>query len=931
MPKLPSNNSSEDDFGNDEKSQLPTAVNKRSDPGEGGCETLAPLMNGDCSETQNFSQNPPDATNPPPEPNADGTLDFSISEVVRVARPSTGDGAVSPPTSQMRVPRQIGDYRIERILGRGGMGIVYKARQTKLGRDVALKMVLAGAHASDDVLTRFIAEAKAVAHLQHPNIVQIFEVGEHEGLPFFSLEYVDGNSLDKRVAGKPLPPEDAARLTITLCEAMQYAHEHGVLHRDLKPANILMTSAGVPKVTDFGLAKRLEDADDTSSTRTGTIMGTPSYMSPEQARGAVKELGPATDQYSLGAILYEFLTGRPPFVAPKPFDVILQVLRNEPISPKQFLPKMPVDIETICLKALQKDPAKRYGSCAEMASDLGRFLRNEPIQARPVGPIEHAWRWCRRNPLVASLSTAAIMALLAVAIVSTWSTLTLRDKNAQLVKSQEATLEQARIAKENETKAVEQEGIAVSRAKSIVEVVQEFYSEVRGIDVFQMPRMKETRDRMMRVLLPVVEREVLSQNPKDDDAIKTHAALQMSVADSMVSQNMTESAEKIYLQLEQLFRERAEKKKTDAARANHILMLRPLGNLKRELARDMTASLAYFEQVLAIASDVVNNSRSDENGLGKKSDFQRYKNLAVSHHDLAVTLYRIGDVNAAHRHFDTAIQTYMALQAFIDTDPDIALKKEAGKLQAIREIQALTAISEFANSFVVYRQGQPEVAEPVIRRLTEEARKAQEGDVTNAQSLRDYCGKLGILAEFLAQTDRIDEAMPLFNEAAMLGDKLLTFAPDNSEFQRTTALAYYRKCQWEREQKRPEAETAGRRALALRTSRVKYDPLNDRFRIELMLSEAQCGKPVEALRVADEFAEKLVVDNELLIEIARTYAQISERSPESERLTLMNKATEAIRRAAKQQHQDSVSLTKEIDLKPLRVYPPFLEIASLDR
>ena len=195
------------------------------------------------------------------------------------------------------------------------MGIVYRARHRKLDRDVALKMILAGAHASSDQLQRFVLEARAVAHLQHPNIVQIFEVGEQEGLPYFSLEYVDGQRLDKLVRGKTLPHIDAATIIETLARVMHYAHEHGVLHRDLKPANVLLTKSGIPKVTDFGLAKRLQDVGDSASTRTGTIMGTPSYMSPEQASGNVRELGPATDQYSLGAMLYEFLTGRPPFLA----------------------------------------------------------------------------------------------------------------------------------------------------------------------------------------------------------------------------------------------------------------------------------------------------------------------------------------------------------------------------------------------------------------------------------------------------------------------------------------------------------------------------------------------------------------------------------------------------------------------------------------
>ncbi len=230
-----------------------------------------------------------------------GTMDFSLSDKAEQV-----GNAVS---EEFFRPKQMGDYLIERVLGQGAMGIVYRARQTKLGRVVALKMIRAGAHASSEFLSRFEAEAKAVAHLQHPNIVQIFEIGEHEKLPYFSLEFVDGSSLDRELARNPMTSQAAAQLTITLCGAMQYAHDHGVLHRDLKPANVLISKEGLAKVTDFGLAKLTEDGDASSSTQTGTIMGTPSYMSPEQALGQVHELGPATDQYSLGQCCTSFSQG----------------------------------------------------------------------------------------------------------------------------------------------------------------------------------------------------------------------------------------------------------------------------------------------------------------------------------------------------------------------------------------------------------------------------------------------------------------------------------------------------------------------------------------------------------------------------------------------------------------------------------------------
>ncbi|RLS30011.1 MAG: serine/threonine protein kinase, partial [Planctomycetota bacterium] len=319
-------------------------------------------------------------------------------------------GPTIDPVTGREIP-YVSGYDILGELGRGGMGVVYKARQRKLNRLVALKMVLAGGHAGPEQLARFQIEAQAVAALQHPNIVQIYEVGESDSLPHFSLEYVDGAPLDKALAGKPQVPKDAARLLETLSHAMHFAHQHGIVHRDLKPANILVSSEGVPKITDFGLAKQLEG--DSSQTKEGALMGTPSYMAPEQARGEFKDLGPAADVYSLGAMLYEMLVGRPPFLGATPFETIFQVIKEEPVPPSRLIPKLPQDIETICLKCLQKEPSKRYATAELLAEDCRRFVSGEPILSRPISPVERLWRWCRRNPRVAGL-IATVASLLVV-------------------------------------------------------------------------------------------------------------------------------------------------------------------------------------------------------------------------------------------------------------------------------------------------------------------------------------------------------------------------------------------------------------------------------------------------------------------------------------------------------------------------------------
>ncbi len=322
-------------------------------------------------------------------------------------------GAAEPAQAEAPSPARIryfGDYEIVRELARGGMGVVFQARQMSLNRKVALKMILAGQLANETDVRRFYTEAEAAAHLDHPGIVPIFEVREHEEQHYFSMGFVEGQSFAQRLAAGPLPPREAAALMVKVAEAIAYAHQRGVIHRDLKPANILLDQAANPRVTDFGLAKKLEG--NSSLTGSGQIMGTPSYMPPEQARGQRGEVGPAADVYALGATLYALVTGRPPFQAATPMDTVIQVLSDEPVPPRRLNQAVDRDLETICLKAMAKEPARRYTTAGDLATDLRRFLDGEPIRARPVSALEKGWRWCRRRPVIAGLTAAVVVAVL---------------------------------------------------------------------------------------------------------------------------------------------------------------------------------------------------------------------------------------------------------------------------------------------------------------------------------------------------------------------------------------------------------------------------------------------------------------------------------------------------------------------------------------
>jgi tetratricopeptide (TPR) repeat protein len=316
------------------------------------------------------------------------------------------------------VPPEIPGFEVGGILGRGGMAVVYRAWQQELNRPVALKMVHAGAVASNALQARFRIEAEAIARLRHPNIVQIHGVDQHKGALVLILELVEGQNLARRIAGTPQPVAWSATLVETVARAIHAAHQQGVVHRDLTPANILLTADDAPKITDFGLAKLMKGGSDLRS-QTGELLGTPSYMAPEQAASRHEAIGATTDVYALGAILYELLAGRPPFKAESPLETLRQVISAEPVPPSRLRPNLARDLETICLKCLQKEPAHRYGGALDVALDLRRFLESRPIQARRSGAAERAWRFCRRNPAVASLLALVIVLCCTMAIGST--------------------------------------------------------------------------------------------------------------------------------------------------------------------------------------------------------------------------------------------------------------------------------------------------------------------------------------------------------------------------------------------------------------------------------------------------------------------------------------------------------------------------------
>ena len=470
-----------------------------------------------------------------------------------------------PPTRAPEIP----GYQIIEELGRGGMGVVYHAVQVRLNRPVALKMILAGEFAGAAERVRFMTEAEVIARLHHPNIVQLYEFNVHNGVPYFSLEFVDGGTLERRLARQPLAPAEAAALLETLARAIQYAHDHSVVHRDLKPSNILLEplpqngsgpptggqsshrhlhgnssfgtlscvvreTAVVPKVTDFGLAKT--SAGSTGLTQSGAIMGTPSYMAPEQAEGKGREVGPVADVYSLGAILYECLTGRPPFHAATPVDTIVQALNEEVVAPRRLQPNVPRDLETICLKCLRKDPARRYATADELAEDLRRLLSGESIKARPVGPVERSVRWARRRPAAAALLGVTTLAALVILVGGWASSARLRTALAD-TQEQRGLADIRRQEAEGERQRAQDAAAEADRQRQAVATSLRNRLDVVDDILFNMDARLENASGMesiRREFLDEVRRfsdQLLKENPDDPSVMRQSGRVYRSIGE----------------------------------------------------------------------------------------------------------------------------------------------------------------------------------------------------------------------------------------------------------------------------------------------------------------------------------------------------------------------------------------------------------------
>jgi serine/threonine protein kinase len=786
--------------------------------------------------------------------------------------PSTVVSAETPsrPALPAGAP-QVPGYEILGELGRGGMGVVYRARQTSLNRLVALKMILAGGYAGEAELMRFRTEAEAIARLQHANIVQIHEVGEADGRPFFSLEYCGGGSLDRRLNGTPLPAPEAARLGETLARAMDAAHRAGVVHRDLKPANILLSSGGcqppdevqgsgglrppladcTPKISDFGLAKRLDDAGQTTS---GAILGTPSYMAPEQAEGRTREVGPATDVYALGALLYELLTGRPPFRAATPLETLRQVAADEPVSPRRLQPQTPHDLETVCLTCLHKDPRRRYASALALADDLRRFRAGEPVAARPVGPVGRGWRWCRRNPVTAALLGAVAAALVGGTAVASYFAYDARRQAGEAFRARGR-------AEQKEQEARAEGARAQNNLQEALASIDQMLTHVGERRLQHVPQFDRERRSILQDALKLQQR-LLDQNSTEPSARLETAKAHVRVGDIDYFLGEDRSAEQAYRESIRLL---------EALTADY-----PGGPAYQAALAQSHHQLAFL--LLTTAAGPEGAARAEEHfaealrlrdGLVRAHpDDRDAQALLAKEHYIIAQFYRD---QGKPREAEDSFQQTVRLQLRLLRSP-AASAEEQGTLASIYNSMGYfyQVTSQWAQAEAAYDEG---------RRLFEQLVAARPTDLHFLEEQAFVAGSLGLVYE---NTQRLEQ----YRRGARLYEPLARSHPTFPVYMQELARDYVNLAGLLRRKGRT-AEALGCDTRAVRLLRAGLEKVPDDKEMAELLQRAYAGrtealgllprevKDVEAYRQAAAGQEALAAEFPAVLDYAVDAAAVS--------------------------------------------------------
>jgi tetratricopeptide (TPR) repeat protein/predicted Ser/Thr protein kinase len=771
-------------------------------------------------------------------------------------------------------PVRIAGYEVLGRLGKGGMGVVYQAQQTALRRMVALKMILHAGHAGRDERRRFHAEAEAVAQLQHPNIVQVYEVGRHDGMPYFSLEFCAGGSLEKQLDGTPWEPKRAAALVEVLARAMQAAHQAGIIHRDLKPANVLLTADGTPKITDFGLVKRL---DVPGHTQSRGMVGTPSYMPPEQTGADRGPVGPAADVYALGAILYELLSGRPPFKAATPMDTVLQVLAEEPVPVRRLQPQVPHDIETICHKCLEKDPKKRYPSAAALAEDLQRFQAGEPVRARPVGPVGRVLKWARRKPAVAGLLPAVLL-VLAGGIVgtSTGMVRALRERDQK-----DEALWQTRQALNTMTDEVvaDLQGAQVQlteRNRQFLKKVLDYHA------AFAAARADDPEGRHGRAggFFRVGEiRLYLGELPEAETAFREAIALQKELADEFPArQDIRRELGQSYHQLGMLLgpadrgKEAEEAERESIAVSRQLVAESTLPQYRVDLAKSESSLGTYFlkelqfeeaekhfREALAIAQQLVHE----------------FPDVADYHHDLFHTYYDLGLLLSNSSRSEEAEKCCKEVMALAqELIPRFRSRPELR--QDLGDIYMFLAVLLQSTP----RRDEAEKAWRQARSIFKEISAEFPARPFFRHKLAGCDNNLGML---LVNTNRLEEAEEVWSETLALFKQLCAEIQTRPDFRMHMAMSYANLALvLDRTHRKKEAEEAWQKAVEIARELVQKYPKQIAYRKVLAMISGhlamylhKTGKSAEAETTWREVLEvsKPVTHD---VELSDTYRKLAD-------------------------------------------------------
>jgi tRNA A-37 threonylcarbamoyl transferase component Bud32 len=841
--------------------------------------------------------------------------------VAAVAPQATTDGPGTTPAAATAGWPHLPGYEIEAELGRGGMGVVYKARQTDLHRPVALKMILAGAHASAAQLARFRAEARAEARLQHPNIVQVYEIGEHDGLPYFSLEFVDGGSLGQKAGRQPQPPRDAARLVESLARATHYAHERGVVHRDLKPANVLLTADGTPKIADFGLAKVLDD--EAGSTRTGSVVGTPSYMAPEQALGHHRDVGRTTDVYALGAVLYELLTGRPPFLGATMLDTVEQVRTEEPLPPTRLQPKIPRDLETICLKCLQKDARKRYAGADELAEDLRRFLAGEPIKARPVGSAERLWRWCRRNPRLAGLSAAVVMLLLTVTAGALAFAYQIDRKQRETEQARAEAVEASAAAQENARRAQAESERADANAREAVaryNLALDALNVVVGKVQTELEKTPATERMRQKILLAAMDvlRKSAEQGDRSGLSERGLASAHMIMGNILLDSGKLQEAVKEFDICHRIVTELYQANpESDKAVGNYAASLCVQGDRDIDYRKDLRGARERYREALALQEGLLTHPKPNP----ELTPTEEKASVANSYQRLAEIADRMGQ--------EAQDDPEEMLQKALKLREEVARERAADASRGPGDRKELGHVHYLLGDLKWKRHQEAEAVKHYDAALVQCAAAVHDDpdSVRFKAELFNLCGKAGDQIFLSGDSARAKT----FYTAAIGPSEQLAAVDSRIGTQRILSQNYYRLATACLRLNEPAAaDQYYAKCLAVREKVYAAAPKDDNSVIDLMIARARCGQHEQAAALADDLQRRKPKQTGALYQVACCYALCvggvahgkapaqltAEDRARQERYA--QQALAALRAARANGYKDVHNLGVEPDLDPIR-------------